>query len=293
MQSLEWTQITNLVGDIKEDQIRNIDYFLSDNLGLFMPSTGPCEYSITAHHSHPSYSFILVFDPFSSLFLDQKEIFTKPGQVCAISPNIRHHEVTSSELSRYLAIFISEDFFLKESRAYPALKEHEFRGSSFKPDPSLYTFVKEFMNEYENKLSGYTAVLDSLAVTIVHTLLRGLCREKPQWKRNSTRIEVIRALEFIHAHFAEKVSTEKIASVAGISYSHFSRVFKQETGLSINNYVTQVRLNKAKQMLRNQNQSITETAFACGFSNHAHFTSKFCEAFKLPPIEYKKKLNKV
>ena len=53
--------IQNLVGDISESNLKYVDCYISDELGLFIPSVGFCEYAIIPQHTHPAYSFVLFF----------------------------------------------------------------------------------------------------------------------------------------------------------------------------------------------------------------------------------------
>ena len=70
---MHWTKqdmesIQSLVGqDITEDNLKYVDVYVSDKLGVFIPSIGFCEYAIKPNHTHPSYSFIILFSNNSSL----------------------------------------------------------------------------------------------------------------------------------------------------------------------------------------------------------------------------------
>ena len=64
--------IRRLVGDITEDPFGFIDFAVTETVGLFVPLTGQCYYAVTPEHTHPSYSFVVSFDDFCQLKIDDR-----------------------------------------------------------------------------------------------------------------------------------------------------------------------------------------------------------------------------
>jgi transcriptional regulator GlxA family with amidase domain len=89
--------------------------------------------------------------------------------------------------------------------------------------------------------------------------------------------------EFISAHSAEMIAVAKGASLAHLSESRFSRIFKQISGMTFVNYVTHVRLSRALRMLRESPATIGEVALATGFSDQSYFDRRFKAAFGRTP----------
>ena len=87
-------------------------------------------------------------------------------------------------------------------------------------------------------------------------------------------VAVKRAREYLHDNLSDKVSLEELAVVAGLSRYHLLRVFKKSVGLSPHQYHTQLRVEFAKQLLRN-GSSFADVATASGFSDQSHFTNTF------------------
>ncbi len=86
-----------------------------------------------------------------------------------------------------------------------------------------------------------------------------------------------RALSFIHAHYTEPISLEQVAREAAMSESHFCRIFKATVGLGFYRYVTRLRIEKAKELLKSQRRTVAEVAFEVGFTD----LSSFYRAFRL------------
>jgi AraC family transcriptional regulator len=59
--------IQKLVGNITEENLKYVDYYIDKHLGIFIPSVGFCEYAIKPQHTHPAYSFIVFFSEEQSI----------------------------------------------------------------------------------------------------------------------------------------------------------------------------------------------------------------------------------
>ncbi len=84
-----------------------------------------------------------------------------------------------------------------------------------------------------------------------------------------------RAVSWIHTKYAEPIRLKEGAGVAAMSPFHFCRVFKVEVGLSFCQYVMHLRVERAKELLRESQESVTNIAFAVGFLDLSHFYRAF------------------
>jgi len=86
-----------------------------------------------------------------------------------------------------------------------------------------------------------------------------------------------RALEFINERLDEEqtVALAAVAEAVQLSYFHFSRVFKQSTGVSPNAYMTEQRINRAKKLLKETDLPIADIALRTGYASQSHFTTTF------------------
>jgi AraC family transcriptional regulator len=84
-----------------------------------------------------------------------------------------------------------------------------------------------------------------------------------------------------------KVTIGKLAEIACMSSSHFSRVFKAETGKTPLDYLHEVRMRRVKKLLLAGERSITEIALECGFGSAAYLTARFCKKYKTTPSNFK------
>jgi AraC-like DNA-binding protein len=100
-----------------------------------------------------------------------------------------------------------------------------------------------------------------------------------------------RALNYITEHLTEHITLEETARECGMSLSCFQRAFKREVGMTFNKYVNTLRISKARQLLHENNKTMSEIAFACGYTNQYHFTRTFKRFSNMPPRSFRKSLS--
>jgi len=96
-----------------------------------------------------------------------------------------------------------------------------------------------------------------------------------------------RAKEFIHLHHTETLRLPQVAEAAGTSPFHFCKVFKRATGVNFTQFLCQVRLEKAKNLLLNPDVKVSEIAYAVGFQSLTHFNRVFKEHTGYAPTRYR------
>jgi AraC-like DNA-binding protein len=94
--------------------------------------------------------------------------------------------------------------------------------------------------------------------------------------------KLIQIIDYINEHLAEEISIETLSAQFYLSRYYLMHFFKEETGYTIGNYITEKRLLLAKNMVQN-GCSITEACFQSGFKNYSTFSRSFKKAFKTIP----------
>ncbi|MEM7040931.1 MAG: AraC family transcriptional regulator, partial [Bacteroidota bacterium] len=117
--------------------------------------------------------------------------------------------------------------------------------------------------------------------------IRHMNQEKP-----STREELFRrvsnARNYVDEHFLEDLNLDDLASLANLSKYHFLRCFKQVYGHSPYQYVIARRLQHGRELVRQNQHSLTEIAYLTGFSDRRAFNKAFKKAYGLGPTDYRK-----
>lgn len=95
-------------------------------------------------------------------------------------------------------------------------------------------------------------------------------------------------IEYINQHFDNELNLTTIADNAGVSYHHFSRTFKKISGYNFKEYLTMIRINKAKLLLKDTLIPITDISYTCGFSGHKQLIFAFNKYCRMTPTEFRK-----
>ena len=96
---------------------------------------------------------------------------------------------------------------------------------------------------------------------------------------------------YIETHFKEELTRESLASEVFMNPDYLSKLFKKNTGSSLMDYVTKVRIERAKELLERTVLTISEIAIETGYSNTAYFTKMFKKYTNgVTPREYRKGL---
>jgi transcriptional regulator GlxA family with amidase domain len=96
-----------------------------------------------------------------------------------------------------------------------------------------------------------------------------------------------RVREYVEAHFGESIDLLVLAEVAGLSVHHFARQFKQSAGVTPHVYLTQKRVERAREMLVQTDLSLAEIAFAVGFCDQGHLARHFRDMLGTTPREFR------
>lgn len=102
------------------------------------------------------------------------------------------------------------------------------------------------------------------------------------------REEVGMVKSYIYHHYDKALTTELLAEQACLSPGYLSFVFKQETGVNLNRFIREYRMEKAKELLETTNMKIVQIAKKVGFSNNSYFGRSFREHFGNTPESYRK-----
>ncbi|UQZ81729.1 putative response regulatory protein [Paenibacillus konkukensis] len=113
-----------------------------------------------------------------------------------------------------------------------------------------------------------------------------------QAKRNHGAFHVIKqAVAYVEEHYMdEELSLQTIAGQMNMSLSYASQSFKDAVGVSFVQYLTRLRMEKAKELLHNSSCKTYEAAQAVGYSDYPHFTRTFKKHFGYSPREYRKRI---
>ena len=101
---------------------------------------------------------------------------------------------------------------------------------------------------------------------------------------------LLRAKDFVDARYADAITVDDLAAVAGLSRAHFSRMFTRTFGESPHAYLQSRRLERAAALLRYTDRSAAEVGVMVGLQSIGSFTTSFARVFGRPPAAYRASL---
>ncbi|WP_308737691.1 AraC family transcriptional regulator [Paenibacillus sp. AR247] len=96
-----------------------------------------------------------------------------------------------------------------------------------------------------------------------------------------------RALLYIRGKFQEELSLEDVAEHVHLNPYYFSKVFKQQTGETFIDYVTRLRIDKAKELMKDGRYSMKEVCYQVGYKDPNYFSRVFKKVTGVTPSEYR------
>ena len=95
-------------------------------------------------------------------------------------------------------------------------------------------------------------------------------------------------IQYIKEHCCDNLSTAMLSEQFGLSSNYITNLLKQELGIRYNDYITQLRMERAKELLLTTNLSVKSITASCGYYSQSHFTKLFADREGCTPVEYRK-----
>ena len=146
---------------------------------------------------------------------------------------------------------------------------------------SWFNFVQDLQHIYSS-----SELLDSLRELIVYT---SSLLERGARKKQSRIVSFV--TQYINENYTLDLSLNELAELANINVNYLSTHFKTETGMSVVEYITFIRLEKAKEMLQKTNLKISDIANQTGYRDVKYFMRIFKNKIGITPNEYRKYIN--
>lgn len=221
------------------------------------------------------------------------------------------------------SIKFHQEFFDKEKKLYELVKEGDIQELEGFIDRSLslikkqgdYPLVKLKIRIIEFLVSLSRTINQEAEIDICHFYFEELLSESAElntavqfieWVKDKLKEVVMkiedaydemdddvvkRATNYIEKNFDQDLTLEEIAKEVHLNSSYLSHIFKEEMGCGFTDYLTETRLDKAQELLRNSNQNVTAIANQVGYKNANYFSQVFKKKNGLTPTEYRKRNN--
>lgn len=242
---------------------------------FFVSQTEHTRGQITPKHLH---KFGCIHFVTSGLYREQigRSLYEiKPGEILFKKPGILHSNEFKNTNAKTLRIQLFE--FERYDVSLPAgpFKLHH---------PRISDMFLQLRTELVNVDEFTNLAVESLTWQI-------LCELGRVDRRRATgrhQVSVGSVMEQLRDEFISPPSVSSLAVSLGIHRSQLARSFKAQTGLTISDFLRNVRIEKAIELLENTNLSMVEIALSCGFSDQSHFSRTFRRTTSKSPSEWRR-----
>ena len=147
--------------------------------------------------------------------------------------------------------------------------------------PDADTLYDDFMRRAQLCSTG-KMLLETLSASILRSVSAAL-----EEKRGEDTRPIRAAKQYIQENYGRPITLEQVSAVAGFNASYFSSFFKKETGQNFLEYLSEVRMNRAKELLRDSDASIAKICEMVGYLDLKHFTTTFKKMTGVQPGEFR------
>lgn len=273
----KYGEIRKFLGkSITDEDLEYFDCCCSGSFGLMIPVKTPNEDALFKNFKHPCYSLFVFFER------DMTGLERCYGKL--YSPNISHSNQT--RMHHYCLLF-EKEFFEERLKMYP--KEPEvYNCRSVRLYGDILGLLNSFALEISRDAPAAETVLASLAEIIAHNVIRGILREDTDGDMPaSADYSVAAAQLFMEKHFDEDISVTKLARLGYELVSCFMRRFKKETGTTPMAYLSDVRMRKARGLMKESGLSEEKIAERCGFNSAEKLLGSLGKSSGTAPGQYR------
>ncbi|MEF3091396.1 AraC family transcriptional regulator [Raoultella sp. WB_B2P2-3] len=255
--------------------------FDAEKLNAFAAEVRYCE-----PHWHPAPELITVLTGRFSIVVGQQSADLAQGDMLYINAEAVHSLCAEEAGSQLVTVQFSPGLF-DELHPAPVLSWCTQGRSCTEADGAVRQRLLSLLSQLIDNRAPFQRI------ATIYLLLDALvlAGEAVPQAESSLREDAMikKGIDFINQHFDQPLTLSEVASRSGMSYSWFSRLFKKVSRHNFKEYLTLVRLNKAKTLLRDTRTPITDISHSCGFQEHKYLIAAFKKYCGLTPTEYRKR----
>src|ERR1700761_7579616 len=190
----------------------------------------------------------------------------------------------------YLHYYVSRHLLDRTAVENKIAPVDSFRMVFFERDLVVAQLTKTILSQVRNREALNTLALEDVSLLVSTHLLQHYGNGK-EMVRAQPSLEIwqrIRTEEMLRAHLEGEIRIADLAIACQLSPSHFSRCFRQSFGPSVHQWLIKLRIDTAKNLLREPKLSLAEVGFRSGFCDHAAFTRAFTTFEGITPFRWRK-----
>lgn len=233
------------------------------------------------------------------VFFEQESILVKEGQAIIIPAGVRHHLSESDSQEPFYKIVINYHIDDRRAGQEVALLQKMLLPESrmcIPISPQIQELLKLSVEEASQKQYGFLTVVQGGLIAILMLTARAAAggREIDYTipKKKNIFIERMEQIEqYVSENWNRRLSAEEIAHYMNLSSKQVSRIVFHCTGKSTREYLMGIKVERAKELLKNPEYSVKDVAELLGFCNEYYFNRFFKQMEGMPPGKYRKSVS--
>ena len=250
------------------------------------------EWSMSNFHYHNSYEIYYLCEGTRKILVQDRIYEIAPGDVVMFRPNVFHRSMSTGTHTRYNVEFTEgfiANYFTEAARA-PMLKcfDSEFIRLSEEERKEFNVLFEKMQREYNGGGRFYITLAGILSL-LCDAAERHVCTQSSAGETESKATKKLRPIiSYINANYVDVSSIEEIAGACYLNKSYMCRLFKREMGITVVEYLNNIKIQQACELLRNTDESLTDIAMSCGFSGASYFGQQFKKSMGRTPSEFRR-----
>lgn len=237
------------------------------------------------HVNRKKYDSLLILHVVEGTFTyvkDKERITVNKGETVMLDCCVPHEYYTDSSLE---SIWVH----VRGANSFELYREIDKDYSNIVKGADSQHIKKLILRIIQNMSDDEPSSEVNISLDIYKILVNFMKQQNLTYKREKNYEDDIQEVkEYISNHLNEDLNVKVLAQTVHMSASHFSRIFKQQTGYSPYDYILVLRLNKAKDLLQKTDMSVSQIAYETGFNSTSNFIYYFTVNEKISPGKFRK-----
>ncbi|MDO4445752.1 MAG: AraC family transcriptional regulator [Bacillota bacterium] len=246
---------------------------------------GRCCYFGMHWHEHIELHYVLEGE--TRIQLNQEIVSAKKGSLVIANSNVLHAGFSEKPGNVMLVII-----FELEALSRGLAEQNIIFQPVIEKDSRIDELMQQISEEQEKQEAGWKLACKGALLSLVCYLARHYAQEKLtdresiRRRKNLERLNTV--LRYIEANYPNNINNSELAELVHLSNDRFSHLFRESVGMAPLQYITEVRLKKAMNLLKNGGYTAVQVADAVGFSDYNNFGRMFKRYYGCTPLEARK-----
>ena len=212
--------------------------------------------------------------------------FNKPG---FLNPTDKSLDEVAEEMNRKRALSLTADIFLDKLPYDPITYLPKYY--HFEDESELLSILIQANYDFYQKYENYKAITSLRFLELIIKMSRIYATKilqdsNPHFSKSFVRIKDL--IDYINKHYAQNITCGEIEELFESNYDYLNRVFKRMVGYTIMNYITHLRITKAKELICNTSISFSQIGYLVGIDDQYYFSKLFKKHTGMSPSQYAK-----